>query len=259
MKKTLALILCAILALSLVSCGNNTPEPAGRTEDIKDGDRVIGKSYYENDQLVKEEFTDENGEISEYREYDNGTLARTGKNEYGEKGDLVSSTVSTMNGDKVAKEEISFYTDGRVSGVRTTDFTYNDDGSVVEAVSKDGQKTSEVMRDAGGNRVYSSTYSESGCIKTTYDGENVSKSESFDKNGELKGYSVMQNDANGKAMGSETFNADGKLLMRSVYEYENGKPAKILMYNADGTLYQTGVYDEQGKLTLYDAEGNLIK
>lgn len=252
MKKLFAVLLALVMSLSLYSCGKEK----SRTEDILDGDKVVGKSYYENGQLVKEEYTDENGSVSEYKQYTDGTLSQTGKNEYGDDGDLASSSVSDYDGDRVVKEENTYYKDGEVAQVRTVEYTYNEDGSVLESVSSDGKKTSEVLKNSDGEKLYSTSYDENGSVKTSYENGNISKSETFGTEGELLGYSQMEYGEDGKTSGSVTYNGNGEAVMKTVYEYNGDKVSKIYMYNADGTLFQTGVYGEDGKLTLYDKNGN---
>ncbi len=242
------------MALSLFACGSGE-----KVEDIKKGDKVVGKSYYENDRLVKEEYTNEKGDVDSFKEYTDGKLSQTGKNTYGKDGSLSEVSVSTLKDDRVAKEEHTFYENGKAARVNTIDFTYNDDGSVLESVSNDGRKSSDVLKNSVGEKVYSTTYDEKGSIKSSYENGEISKSESFDTEGKLVGYSDMEYDENGLSTGSKTYNAEGELILTSVYEYKDGKMSRILMYNASGELYQIGVYDEQGKLTICDKDGNPVK
>ena len=255
MKKITALVLVLVMALSLFACGNTKKE---KTVDIMEGEKVVGKSYYENDELVKEEYTNENGDIATFKEYTDGKLSQTGKNTYGEDGSLTEVSVSTLTDDRVTKEEHTFYEKGKASRVSTVDYTYNDDGSVLESVSNDGVKSSEVLKDSAGEKVYTAKFDEKGSVKETYENGDIAKSESFDTDGKLVGYSDMEYDENGLSTGSKTYNAAGELILTSVYEYKDGKMAKILMYDADGELYQTGIYDEDGKLTICDKDGNPV-
>lgn len=224
-----------------------------RTEDILDGDRVVGKSYYEDDRLVKEEYTDTDGRVSEYRQFgESGSMEEKGTNKYNSDGSLMSAEVASYDGDKVVKKTTTLYSDGKASKVKNVKYSYNSDGSVLEVSTADGKNESEILRDADGNKLYSTAFDDNGSVKTTYgDGNNIVRSETFDRDGNSVGYTEMQYDENGRAVGSATYKGDGTLVMTSVFEYaENGSKSKILMYDAEGKLYQTGTYDADGKLTL---------
>lgn len=247
MKKINAIILALLTVFALCSCGDKN-----RTEDILEGDRVVGKSYYEDDRLVKEEFTDGDGRVSEYRQYSaDGKVLEKGTNDYNSDGSLHSAEIATYDGDKVVKKDVTVYEDGKASQVRNVKYSYNADGSVLESATADGKNVSEVLRDADGNKLYSTAFEDNGSVKTTYGDGNVVRSETFDRDGKSVGYTEMQYGENGKASGSATYNGDGTLVMTTSYEYaEDGKVSKVLMYDADGKLYQTGTYDKDGKLTL---------
>lgn len=245
MKKILPLLLAALIAFSLVSC-------AGTAEKKKPD---------ETGTAATESVTDESGNVLEEKELnEDGSVRKETKNTYDKDGKLTSTKVISYEDGKVVSEQSTDFS-GDKQFVSEKKYTYGEDGTVKTEISEDGVKVNESVNNADGSTVSSTTFNEAGSVKSSYENGNIVKSESFDTEGKLIGYSDFKYDESGKATGSETFNDKNEQIMKSVYEYQEGsdKKSKILMYNSDGSLYQTGVYDENGKLTLYDAEGNPVK
>ena len=280
MKRIIAILCALTCALCFFSC-----KDAKKSEDvkeIKDGEKVVGKEYYEDEKLVREEHFDDGGEVinkvyysedekvEKEEEYSLGKLysdvvytygedgkSSSKKNTYNNKGEIKTVTDSEYTDGKVMKETVSSVDkDGNTTVTEENHYTYNEDGTVVKAQKEDGNTVKETVSDKDGKELYSIDYLESGSKQKKYFNEKgkTVKIENINKDGVVLRTIENLYAENGKPSGYREYDINGNLAYYSEYEYVEEKLKKITVYDDEGVLVRTMVYDEDGNFEVIEAE-----
>ncbi len=279
MKKIIALVLATIIcAAALFSCAKGELK---KKDILDDNGNKVATGYYDGDKLVREEKVDSNGELTQKKEYNKdgnvekvenynlGILFTVEEYEYEKKeGEYSKNTVTYNNkGDVVSNKETKYKDsrpveeiitgpaseDGVASVVERTNYTYNDDGTVLLVVTSDAKKIKETVLDKNDKTIYVHEFKEGSSVKSYYEKDRVTVSETYNVDGNLVIKTENEFNDEGVLSGTKSYNAKGELRDYSKYVYnEDGKLLGIHKYNADDTINSTIVYDENGSATIHD-------
>lgn len=279
MKKILSALLITICALFLFSCSVNL---TARPITDADGNAVATGYYDGRDRLVYEEQTDKEGNLIKKTSYDkDGNVTLIEEFEGGKKkletaysyekaeGNYTMTVTSFDNKEVRVSVKETVYKNalpaentftllsaqGEYINVEKSTYSYNKDGSVLTVITSNNKKIRETLDDGNGVVIYDLEIFENGESEKIYYNENghVIKSDSYDKNGKLKEYTVTAYNDKEKIIRTETYDAKNAVLSYSVYQY---KPdgitlEKIQSYDASGNVIGTITYDEKGN-PVYD-------
>ncbi len=282
MKKISLILILVICCALLFSCKG---EPEAR--DITDADgNVVAVGYYDGDTLLYEEKSDSNGNLAKKTSYDKdgnvkkvenyavGFLAEEVEYAYGDSDDNYTEKSTVYNNKGVVTRVVETNYENGVavsstttvplangdSNVQESTFTYNEDGTVLEVITSDGNKIRETLGDGNGVLIYDHEFFDTGAsAKTFYDmGEIVTKVENYTAKGDLLVTIVNTYDEEGTLIKTHTYDKDSNLKEYSEYVYYGGSLAAIYKYNANNTIHSSILYDEEGKATIYEGQYVLI-
>ena len=280
MKKLIAIICALACSLSFFSCKNE--KRSETVKDIKEGEAVVGKEYYEDDKLVREELFDKAGEVikkvyysdsekvEKEEEYTLGKLysdvvytygedgkSTSKKNTYNKDGEIKTVTDSNYTDGKLKKETVSTVDkDGKATVTEENHYKYNEDGTVVKTQKKDDKKVKDTVSDKDGKILYTVDYLESGSMQKKHFNEKgkTVKIENFNKDGVIVRTIENLYDEMGKTLGYREYDVNGNLAYYGEYEYVEGKLKKIAVYDENDVLVRTMVYNENGEVEIIEAE-----
>ncbi len=281
--KKISLILILVICCALLFSCKGDPE----ARDILDADgNVVAVGYYDGDTLLYEEKSDSNGNLAQKTTYDKdgkvekvedyavGFLAAEKEYTYGDDdGSYVEKNTVYNNKGVVTKiVETSFENGVSVSSTTTTPlangestveestFTHNEDGTVLEEITSDGNKVRETLEDGNGVLIYDHEFFDTGAsAKTFYEaGSVVIKVENYTAEGELLVTIVNTYDEEGTLIKTHSYDKDSNLKEYSEYVYSGGKLLAIYKYHANGSIHTSIIYDENGKAEIYEGQYVLI-
>lgn len=171
-----------------------------------------------------------------------GTVTKVVETKY-ENGVAVSSTTTTpvTNGEPI---------------VEGSTFVYNEDGTVLEIITSNGKKIRETLTDGNGVVIYDHEFFDSGAsAKTFYDmGKVVTKVENYTAKGELLVTIVNIYNEEGTLVKTESYDKDGNLKEYSDFIYVEDSLAAVYKYTVDGVIHTSVIYDEEGKASIFEGE-----
>ena len=274
--KKIAIILALLMCASVLFACSKTV-----AKDILDDDgKAIATGYYDGDKLLYSEKVDDRGDLSQKTTYgDDGSIEKVENYFLGnlkdetvysytdKEGDYTENVTSyTAQGVKLSVTERE-YKDGNVvketvktglkddkeESVDVSNFTYNEDGTVLEVVTTNKEKSRETLRAEDGSVIYDMEITESGSsIKTFYENDRISKIENYTKEGKLLITIVNAYTEDGRIESTKSYNADGELKDYSNFVYDGDTLLGIHKYYADGTIQSTIEYDEDGNATVHN-------
>lgn len=170
---------------------------------------------------------------------------------------LISSYSYDSNGRKTAAQSMS---NGTISGETT--YSYDQQGSEVEALERIGEKTQVARRytafyDAQGRQIKAG-YSEGGreliaFYRYSYAAERLSEISTLNAEEIVFHRVAYSYDQRGRLTGESAYRPDGKLYKQSLFSYENSrKREEMINFNEDGSL-------NVGLVQVYDGRDNIVE
>ncbi|MBQ2730376.1 MAG: hypothetical protein IJF69_06335 [Clostridia bacterium] len=225
-------------------------------EKVDDRGDVSQKTTYDDDGNIEKVENFFLGEIKDetvytYEEKEGNYSEKT--TSYSAQGVKVSVTDRKYEGGKLMTETVKTELAGDKVSVDVSKFTYNDDGTVLEILTTDKDKVRETLTSENGDVIYALEISDTGsAVKTFYENKRISKIENYTADGKLLITITNEYDESGKIVKSQSFNKDNELKDYSVYVYDGENLLGIHKYYADGTIHSTIQYDETGKATIHN-------
>lgn len=217
MKRITAILLCILAAFVICSCGKETvagdttdtvetETDAQRSEDIEENGKTVGKSYYDGDRLIKEEYFENESGVARTVTYgDDGASTETRTKE----GKKLTETVKNSTGEIVSS------------------CTFDDNGSVKDTYE-------------GKNLVLTESFDKDGKLvgKTSVKFDELglrTESDTVNGKGELLYHTVYEYDA-GKLKGFTMYDGAGNIHRYGLYDDEG----HLNLYDANWNLIQSG-------------------